>query len=94
MAVVNLELGIEKGVSVPPEDRPAGVSGNTLPPTQRLRQYLAAEVTTNHADVLLLSCCLISGLVDSTIYHAYGTFVSMQTGALSPSPPFCNCLVF
>ncbi len=28
----------------------------------------------------MLICCLISGLVDSTIYNAYGTFVSMQTG--------------
>jgi uncharacterized membrane protein YoaK (UPF0700 family) len=28
----------------------------------------------------MLTCCFISGLVDSTIYNAYGTFVSMQTG--------------
>jgi len=42
--------------------------------------YLSAEIATAHADLLLLTCCLISGLVDSTIYNAYGTFVSMQTG--------------
>ena len=60
---------------------------NPLPPPSphpsslyRFRCYLFAEVTTSHADILLLSCCLISGLVDSTIYNAYGTFVSMQTG--------------
>lgn len=47
---------------------------------QMVKAYLTVDVTTNHADVLLLSCCFISGMVDSTIYHAYGTFVSMQTG--------------
>ena len=45
----------------------------------KLHKRLLAEVTNIHADVLLLICCLISGLVDSSIYHAYGTFVSMQT---------------
>ena len=49
--------------------------------TQKLRGHFTAEVTTDHADILLLSCCVISGMVDSTIYHAYGTFVSMQTGS-------------
>ena len=44
-----------------------------------LRKHLSVEVTTSHADILLLICCIISGLVDSTIYNAYGTFVSMQT---------------
>lgn len=38
------------------------------------------ELSNRHADLLLLLCCLVSGLVDSTIYNAYGTFVSMQTG--------------
>ncbi|KAL9003759.1 MAG: hypothetical protein Q9188_003383 [Gyalolechia gomerana] len=47
---------------------------------QRSQTYCAAEVTPAHADILLLWCCIISGLVDSTIYRAFGTFVSMQTG--------------
>ena len=45
----------------------------------RLKSYISVEVTASHADILLLICCIISGLVDSTIYNAYGTFVSMQT---------------
>ena len=49
---------------------------------KRWEKYLVAEVTTSHADILLLSCSFISGLVDGTIYNAYGTFVSMQTGEL------------
>ena len=44
-----------------------------------LTQHLAMEVATSHGDIILLICCIISGLVDSTIYNAYGTFVSMQT---------------
>ena len=46
---------------------------------KRLKNYLSVELTASHADILLLTCCIISGLVDSTIYNAYGTFVSMQT---------------
>lgn len=88
MANVNLQLEMEKGVGTPSEDSPARVPSQNSGPMQRLRQRLAAEVDPNHADILFLSCCLISGLVDSTIYNAYGTFVSMQTGvfSLSPSP--------
>ncbi|KAL9134595.1 MAG: hypothetical protein Q9175_004227 [Cornicularia normoerica] len=56
----------------PPQKRPAA--------SDRLRFHLRQEVTTDHADLIMLTCSFISGLVDSTIYNAYGTFVSMQTG--------------
>ena len=84
MAAASLQTGIEKGVGIPREGCPAKGYKDEPGTTQRLRQYLTAEVTTNHTDILLLSCCFVSGLVDSTIYNAYGTFVSMQTGALNP----------
>ncbi|EPS31109.1 hypothetical protein PDE_06064 [Penicillium oxalicum 114-2] len=45
-----------------------------------LSAFLKNEVDPRHADLLLFTCCLCSGLVDSTIYKAYNTFVSMQTG--------------
>ena len=45
----------------------------------RLEKYFSAELSTNHADILVLTCCIISGLIDSTIFNAFGTFVSMQT---------------
>ena len=57
--------------SPPPSTSPKYIGG--------LKKHLSVEVTTSHADILLLVCCVISGLVDSTIYNAYGTFVSMQT---------------
>ena len=55
-----------------------------------LKKHLSVEVTTSHADILLLICCIISGLVDSTIYNAYGTFVSMQTVLPLFFPPLSN----
>ncbi|KAJ5636881.1 uncharacterized protein N7484_010194 [Penicillium longicatenatum] len=45
-----------------------------------ITRFLREEVVSRHADLLLFTCCLTSGLVDSTIYNAYATFVSMQTG--------------
>lgn len=35
----------------------------------RVRQHLDAVVSTKNTDVLMLVCCVISGLVDSTIYN-------------------------
>ena len=54
----------------------------------RLQTHLNENVSTSHADILMLTCCLVSGLVDSTIYNAYGTFVSMQTGTSRLPPVF------
>jgi hypothetical protein len=34
-----------------------------------LSMPLRAELEPQHADLLLFACCLISGLVDSTIYR-------------------------
>ena len=33
------------------------------------KKHFDAEVSTDHADVLMLFCCLISGFVDSTTYN-------------------------
>ncbi|KAG6089790.1 hypothetical protein E4U15_001348 [Claviceps sp. LM218 group G6] len=38
------------------------------------------HVDLEFAYIPLLACCFVSGLTDGTIYNAYGTFVSMQTG--------------
>jgi uncharacterized membrane protein YoaK (UPF0700 family) len=46
----------------------------------RTRAYFAKPISTRHASILLLVCCLISGLTDSVAYNAWSTFISMQTG--------------
>ncbi|KAI4246704.1 MAG: hypothetical protein L6R42_009821 [Xanthoria sp. 1 TBL-2021] len=65
--------------SDPPLDKPE-ISRPPQSLLHRSQSYFTAEVSTTHVDVLFLWCCFISGLVDSTIYNAFGTFVSMQTG--------------
>ncbi|KAF6222460.1 hypothetical protein HO133_001546 [Letharia lupina] len=64
----------DESAKTPQSPKPETISIN------RLKSHLCAELATSHADILLLTCCIISGLVDSTVYNAYGTFVSMQTG--------------
>ena len=68
---------------------------NTKPSSMtRLKKHLAVEVSTSNGDIVLLVCCVISGLVDSTIYNAFGTFVSMQTVS-SFIPTFhASCLFY
>lgn len=81
-----LAIDVEKEATKPPESpesEPLSTTG--------YRRYFSVEVTNAHADVLLLTCCFVSGLVDSTVYNAFGTFVSMQT--VSP-PSLALCLQF
>ena len=47
---------------------------------QRSRAYFSHTISTQHASVPLLVCCLISGLIDSVAYNAWSAFISMQTG--------------
>lgn len=35
----------------------------------RVSAFLSAEVEPRHGDMILFTCCLSSGLVDSTIYN-------------------------
>jgi len=47
---------------------------------QRLTSWWAQKIDTQFSYVQLLACCFITGLLDSSVYITYGTFVSMQTG--------------
>ncbi|KAF3766595.1 hypothetical protein M406DRAFT_291085 [Cryphonectria parasitica EP155] len=47
---------------------------------KRSLQQLRLPVDGNLANLPLLACCFITGLLDTTMFEAYGTFVSMQTG--------------
>ncbi|KAK3298737.1 uncharacterized protein B0H64DRAFT_81685 [Chaetomium fimeti] len=46
----------------------------------RWHQHLAAKVSRNWADCVLILCYLITGLLDSASISVWGSFVSMQTG--------------
>ena len=85
-AIGNSKAATDLEKNAPPSSPPCSkLSSDTthspLPSLlQRAHTHLTAEISPDHTDILLLICCFISGLVDSTIYAAFGTFVSMQTG--------------
>ncbi|KAI1436167.1 DUF1275 domain protein [Xylaria sp. CBS 124048] len=63
-------------------------SGRSSPEEQELETPMKASFLSRFSHDLdqrfvyfpLLVCCLATGLTDGTLYNAYGTFVSMQTG--------------
>lgn len=54
------------------------------PPAQsravRIRKALNHEVSRDWADLVLLGCYVVTGLLDSASTNVWGAFVSMQTG--------------
>lgn len=50
------------------------------------RKRVAVDVRRDWADLLLLSCYIITGLLDSASISTWGAFVSMQTGELVELP--------
>ncbi|OKP11623.1 hypothetical protein PENSUB_2836 [Penicillium subrubescens] len=51
-----------------------------------LSSFLGNEVDPRHADLLLFTCCLSSGLVDSTIYKGNTIFVGLGASNQNPRP--------
>ena len=49
-------------------------------PRSRLVVILSTPVSQRHTSHLIIVCCLITGLLDSTLFYGFGTFVSGQTG--------------
>ena len=46
----------------------------------RWKSHMVAEVSRDWADIVLILCYLITGLLDSASISVWGSFVSMQTG--------------
>jgi hypothetical protein len=46
------------------------------------REKMMVNVNRDWADVVLLLCYIITGLLDSASISTWGSFVSMQTGSL------------
>jgi hypothetical protein len=59
-----------------------GESGgkSELGTVQRLKRHMGCDVTKDWADLVLLFCYIVTGLLDSTAVFIWGSFVSMQTG--------------
>lgn len=64
----------------PDEERPLLGTSKPRSLASRWRKYLVADVNRDWADVILILCYFITGLLDSSSISVWGSFVSMQTG--------------
>ena len=68
---------------VPDEESPL-LRNNAKPPSRSLvakcRKSMNAEINRSWADLVLLLCYVVTGLLDSSSTQVWGAFVSMQTG--------------
>lgn len=55
-----------------------------------LRKRLGADVRRDWADVMLLACYIITGILDSASISTWGAFVSMQTGTTLAKISSCH----
>jgi hypothetical protein len=46
----------------------------------KLSQYFLKELNPRRADIILVLCGFVGGLVDGLSFNAWGSFSSMQTG--------------
>ena len=53
---------------------------DSRPVTVRIRHWMNVDVKREHADIILVLCYLVTGLLDSASISIWGSFVSMQTG--------------
>lgn len=60
------------------EERP--LLGRNSKPRSWWRRNMSANLRRDWADVVLLACYIITGLLDSASISTWGAFVSMQTG--------------
>lgn len=51
----------------------------------RCRRRMSADVSCSWADLVLLLCYIVTGLLDSASTQVWGAFVSMQTGLFPAS---------
>ncbi|KAK7184272.1 uncharacterized protein CC84DRAFT_1234514 [Paraphaeosphaeria sporulosa] len=64
------------------ELQPISDPGRSIGPglRERFAAHFSGTVETKAGYIPVLVCCFTTGLTDGTVYNAYGTFVSMQTG--------------
>lgn len=58
----------------------------------RMANYLDAEISTRWADLVLIVCFFMAGLIDAGAYNAYQCFTSMQVCFMTNSGATCSLL--
>lgn len=66
--------------------KPPSPGGGGRGAITKIRKSLNADVSRSRADLMLLFCYVVTGLLDSASTQVWGAFVSMQTG----KPLFCH----
>ncbi|RKL16128.1 hypothetical protein BFJ68_g5379 [Fusarium oxysporum] len=79
-AITNGESRAENGIAAQSDETQALLAPK---PGSRswLRKRLSSDVRRDWADVMLLACYIITGILDSASISTWGAFVSMQTAA-------------
>lgn len=77
-------VAVPNGATGGDEEQPLLRSSKPKPRSvvSKLRKQMTAEVSRSWADVVLLLCYVVTGLLDSASTQVWGAFVSMQTGML------------
>ncbi|KAK0654761.1 hypothetical protein B0T16DRAFT_450524 [Cercophora newfieldiana] len=72
----------ESGATTPtqPKQQLPPPRKDVKPASSGLLAHLRRDIDVRHADLILIVCCMLSGLCDSVAFNATGAFVSMQTG--------------
>ena len=82
MAGLNSRPGLTE--NTPLLGRPGGGSDRDADtPWKRLKKHMTVDIDKSWADLVLLFCYIITGLLDSSAVFIWGSFVSMQTGTSS-----------
>ena len=61
-------------------DEETPLLGNAPQKRSSWMRQMQKDVTISWADAVLLTCYVVTGLLDSSSIQVWGTFVSMQTG--------------
>lgn len=62
------------------EEQPLLLGRTPKPQAGNIRRKLMVDIRRDWADIVLILCYLITGLLDSASISIWGSFVSMQTG--------------
>ncbi|CAI7566332.1 unnamed protein product [Penicillium manginii] len=76
-------VSVENGIDVPYLGTAVSDPGNDYNSSSspsKLSQYLFTELNPRRADIILIICGFVGGLVDGLSFNAWGSFSSMQTG--------------
>lgn len=72
---------VDNGIDVPYPGTASSATGDGYNPSSpKISRYFFTELNPRGADIILIICGFVGGLVDGLSFNAWGSFSSMQTG--------------